>query len=65
MKSEYRGFKVGDKIYINRMDGEPNYSGRSGVITHIDDIGQLHGSWGGLAVNLDIDDVENLGTPQM
>lgn len=42
--------KVGDKIRILRMAGEPQYSGRVGVITHIDDIGQLHGTWGGLAV---------------
>ena len=42
--------KVGDKIKIVNMDGEPNYCGRVGVVTHIDDMGQLHGTWGGLAV---------------
>lgn len=42
--------KVGDKIKILNMDGEPQYSGREGEITHIDDMGQLHGTWGGLAV---------------
>lgn len=42
--------KVGQKIKIIDMDGEPHYSGREGVITHIDDLGQLHGTWGGLAV---------------
>ena len=42
--------KVGDKIKIIDMRGEPHYSGRVGVVTHIDAIGQLHGIWGGLAV---------------
>lgn len=41
---------VGKKIRIQNMAGEPSYSGREGIIQHIDDIGQLHGSWGGLAV---------------
>ena len=42
--------KVGDTIRINYMAGEPHYTGREGVIKHIDDIGQLHGTWGGLAI---------------
>ena len=42
--------KVGDKIKIIYMKGEPHYSGRVGVVTHIDSTGQLHGTWGGLAV---------------
>jgi hypothetical protein len=41
---------VGKKIRIIYMGGEPRYSGRTGVITSIDDMGQLHGTWGGLAV---------------
>lgn len=32
------------------MNGEPSYTGRIGVVTHIDSIGQLHGTWGGLAL---------------
>lgn len=42
--------KVGDTIIITYMKGEPHYEGRKGVITSIDDIGQYHGTWGGLAV---------------
>lgn len=42
--------KVGDKIRIDYMMGEINYMGRTGVITFIDSMGQLHGTWGGLAV---------------
>lgn len=50
-------FQVGDKIHIVYMDGEPSYTGREGIIRTIDDIGQLHGTWGGLAVNPDIDSI--------
>ena len=42
--------EVGDKIEIIYMQGEPQYTGKIGIITSIDDIGQLHGTWGGLAV---------------
>ena len=33
--------------------GEPinsPYHGKEGIIKHIDDIGQLHGTWGGLSI---------------
>lgn len=53
-------YKVGDRIRIIRMAGEPQYSGREGLITNIDDIGQLHGTWGGCAVILEEDDIEIL-----
>lgn len=43
-------YKIGDKIHIISMSDEPHYSGREGVIRSIDGLGQLHGSWGGLAV---------------
>lgn len=42
--------KVGDIIRIEYMEGEPQYTGREGVVKSIDDMGQLHGSWGGLAI---------------
>lgn len=42
--------KVGDIIHIYCMYGEPEYTDREGVVRHIDDIGQLHGTWGGLAL---------------
>lgn len=42
--------KVGDKIYIEWMDGEPQYAGRTGIVKHIDDMGQIHGTWGGCAL---------------
>ena len=43
--------KVGDFVHIYHLMGEDTcYDGREGVITSIDDAGQLHGTWGGLAV---------------
>ena len=46
---------VGDKIKIITMQGEPQYTNREGVVTHIDDAGQIHGTWGGCAVIPSID----------
>ena len=52
--------KVGDKIRIINMKYNPSivgdyeacmrYKGKEGIVETIDDIGQLHGTWGGLAV---------------
>ena len=42
--------KVGDKIHIIYMDGEPQYTGREGIVKYIDDAGQIHGTWGGCAL---------------
>ena len=42
--------KIGDKIRIIYMSGEPHYTGREGIVRSIDDMGQIHGSWGGLAL---------------
>lgn len=51
-------YKVGQKIKIRKMLDEPSYTGRTGVITYIDDAGQLHGTWGGLAVIPALDKIE-------
>ena len=48
-----------EKIYLNktiiieRMIGEPQYAGRTGVVTLVDDAGQIHGTWGGCALTAD------------
>lgn len=43
--------QTGDKIRILHLEGEDNrYDGREGTVEFIDSLGQLHGSWGGLAV---------------
>ena len=48
--------KVGDTIKIIKMEGEPQYTGREGGVTHIDDAGQIHGTWGGCAVVPEVDE---------
>ena len=50
--------KVGDKIRIINMIGEPQYNGKVGIVESIDDIGQIHGTWGGCALIPDIDEFE-------
>ena len=57
--------KIGDTIRIIRMNDDGGkdlqarmYNGRSGVVEHIDSIGQLHGTWGRLAVIPGVDDFE-------
>ena len=42
--------QIGDKIKIINMNGEPQYTGREGIVDRIDDMGQIHGSWGGCAL---------------
>ena len=53
--------KIGDLIEIismNNDDGttEDQYAGRIGYVQAIDDAGQLHGTWGSLAVIPEMDD---------
>lgn len=50
--------KVGDKIRILDMKGEPQYDGKKGTVTHIDDAGQIHGTWGGCALIPGVDEYE-------
>lgn len=55
--------KVGDKIVIKGFAGDElsacDYIGKTGIVQMIDDMGQLHGDWGGLAI-LPEDDFEIL-----
>lgn len=50
--------KVGDKIRIVYMNGEPQYRGRAGTVEHIVDIGQIHGNRGGCALIPSVDQFE-------
>lgn len=49
--------KVGDIIKIVALDDpyDTTYPGRIGKVEHIDGAGQLHGTWGGLAVIPEVD----------
>ena len=42
--------KIGDTIKIIKMEDETQYTNREGLVTHIDDAGQIHGTWGGCAI---------------
>lgn len=42
--------KIGDKIHIIYMEGEPKYTDKEGIVEYIDDAGQIHGTWGGCAL---------------
>ena len=59
--------KVGDRIRIVKMDDANGtdyqataLNGKEGVVELIDDSGQLHGTWGGLAVIPGLDRFEVL-----
>ena len=50
--------KVGDKIRIIYMEGEPQYWDKEGIVRTIDDMGQIHGTWGGCALIPGVDQFE-------
>lgn len=54
-------------IKMNDMNGKDiqatRMNGKIGTITLIDGIGQLHGTWGGLAVNTDVDQIRKMPAP--
>ena len=53
--------KVGDKIRILTMVGEPQYTGKVGTVTKIDSAGQVRGTWGGCALRpMDGDECERV-----
>ena len=51
---------IGSKVRIINMVDEPQYTNKEGIVTHIDDTGQLHGTWGGCALIPEVDDFEVL-----
>ena len=52
--------RIGDRIHIINMIDEPDYAGREGIVELIDGAGQLHGTWGSLAVIPEEDEFEIL-----
>lgn len=51
--------KIGTKIRIIHLKGEDShYDGAEGTVTYIDGLGQLHGTWGGLAIIPEEDEFE-------
>lgn len=57
--------KVGDTIRIVEIYDvfvNERYNGKEGVVEHIDDLGQLHGTWGGVAIIPEEDKIEIIKT---
>ncbi len=50
--------KIGDKIKVIYMDGEPNMTGAEGTVRLIDDMGQIHLDSCGLAIIPEVDKFE-------
>ena len=42
--------QIGDKIQIIEMNGEPQYTGKEGIVDRIDDAWQIHCTWCGCAL---------------
>lgn len=55
--------RPGTTIRILHMEGEPHYDGRTGVVEFTDAAGQIHGTWGGLALQPERDMWEVLREP--
>lgn len=60
-----RKVNIGDTIRIIRMEDAggrdtqaTRYAGRTGTVEFIDSIGQLHGTWGGLAIIPEVDEFQ-------
>lgn len=51
-------YPAGTRIRINSMEDPyaSDYEGKEGIVDHVDDFGQLHGTWGGLAIIPGVDD---------
>lgn len=65
MDKMMKDYLIGKKIYIIKMTGEARYTGRTGVVTHIDDMGCIHGTWGGLSIVPDMDFYRVIGSKRV
>lgn len=55
MKRKDFEYLIGSKVEILNMEGEPQYTGKRGVVEYVDDLPSLHGTWGGCAILPDRD----------
>ncbi|MBQ3825157.1 MAG: hypothetical protein II811_03365, partial [Spirochaetaceae bacterium] len=53
--------KIGDRILLKNCSDLPNYSGRTGTVLYIDNVGFMKGTWGKELINEEIDVVEKIG----
>jgi len=62
IKEKYEKMYLGKKVRINHLQGEDGrYDGKEGTVTRVDDMGDLHGSWGGLSIIVDSDNFSVIG----
>ena len=52
---------VGKRVRVTFDDPYSPCCGKEGIVNYVDDIGQLHGTWGGLAAIPDADLIEIIG----
>lgn len=55
LKAIKEKYPIGSRIKIIQMKNEPDYDDKIGILQFIDDVGQLHGTWGGCALIPDVD----------
>lgn len=53
-------YPKGTEIRIIKMFDEPQYDNKVGTVEFVDDVGQLHGTWGGCALIPSIDQFEKI-----
>ena len=54
--------QVGDVIHIDYMNGEPEYAGREDTVRKLDEMGQIHRTWGRSALHEGADPLPILGS---
>lgn len=54
--SGYKPAKEGDTVKILTMYSDSSFDGKTGAVRMIDDLGQLHGTWGPVPIKPEIDD---------
>lgn len=57
LKDQY----VGKQVEVTILDPYRPIINKVGVVQFVDDIGQLHGTWGGLAADPTEDDIKIIG----
>lgn len=55
MKRQDFEYLVGYEVEILDMEGEPQYTGKRGIVKYVDDLPSLHGTWGGCSILPDRD----------
>ena len=65
MSNQIEQKRILEETYLNKkvhviINDPYSYTDAEGTVQHVDDMGQLHGTWGGLAANPEEDTIEIL-----